>query len=61
MSVDVRRIVEYLDSRGRNDAAAEVEANLPPEVDLDAAHHRSALERLGVDVDELRAGLGGGA
>ncbi len=54
MKVDKRRILEFLDARGQTDKAAHVDATLPPEVDLDFGHHRSALERLDVDVDELR-------
>ena len=54
MKLDKQRILEFLDERGEAFKADEVDANLPPEVDLDFAHHRSALERLGVDVEELR-------
>ncbi len=59
MKIDKQRILEFLDSRGEAYIAGEVDANLPPEVDLDFAHHRSALERLGVDVDEVRRMVAG--
>ncbi len=57
MKVDKQRILEFLDDRGEADKAAQVDAHLPPEVNLEFGHHSSALERLDVDVEALRAAL----
>ncbi len=57
MKVDKQRILEFLDSRGEEAKAAQVDATLPPEVNLEFGHHVSALERLGVDVEAFRAAL----
>ena len=57
MKVDKQRILEFLDARGEQATAAHVDAHLPPEVNLEFGHHVSALERLGVDVEALRAAL----
>jgi hypothetical protein len=61
MKVDKRQILEFLDARGQQDKATHVDAMLPPEVNLDFGHHRSALERLDVDLDELRSVVASGA
>ena len=58
MQIDKGQIIEFLRSHGDQDKAQQAESELPDTVDTD--QHAGLLSRLGVDIPELLAKIGGG-
>jgi hypothetical protein len=58
MEIPKEQILEFLQSRGEEDRAAEAEQQLPDQVDTD--QHADLLSGLGIDPQELLGNLGGG-
>ncbi|MFL6139762.1 MAG: hypothetical protein ACJ74O_18465 [Frankiaceae bacterium] len=58
MQIDKSQILDLLRSQGDDDKAQQAERELPDKVDTD--QHGDLLSRLGVNVPELLAKLGGG-
>lgn len=60
MNIDKSQILDLLKSQGKDDKAAQADQELPGTVDTDDQQHRSILDKLGIDVQDLTGMLGGG-
>jgi hypothetical protein len=58
MNIDKSQLLDLLRSSGDDEQADRAERELPDQVDTD--RDRGLLDRLGLDVDDILAKLGGG-
>ena len=60
MNIDKSQILDLLKSQGKDDKAAQADKELPGQVDTDNSQHQDLLSKLGINVQDLLGGLGGG-
>jgi hypothetical protein len=58
MQIDKDQIIDFLKKRGEDDKASQAEKELPGKVDTDK--DSGLLSKLGINVEDLLGGLGGG-
>jgi hypothetical protein len=58
MQLDKDQIIEFLRSRGDQDKAEQANQELPQQVDTE--QHAGLLDQLGINVEDLLGGAGGG-
>ena len=58
MQLDKDQIIEFLRSRGDQDKAEQANQELPQQVDTE--QHADLLDQLGINVEDLLGGAGGG-
>lgn len=58
MQIDKQQILSLLKQQGQDDKADQAEKQLPDQVDTD--QHSGLLDKLGINVEDLLGGGGGG-
>lgn len=58
MQIDKQQILSLLKQQGQNDKADQADQELPDQVDTD--QHSGLLDKLGINVQDLLGGAGGG-
>ena len=58
MQIDKDQIISFLKEQGNNDKAAQAEQELPNQVDTE--QDAGLLDKLGINVQDLLGGAGGG-